>query len=141
MTAPATAYLVCYDIAATTAAGRRRLGRVRRRLLGVAQPVQYSVFCGRFTPAQRRSVLAALARRIDPKGDDVRMYPIPANPWFRCLGRPTLPAGIFVPAPLAGSARRNDPGRAGESTPPDAESFFNAPRKGLKDKDFLRGRS
>lgn len=106
MTTTGTTYLVCYDIATTTAAGRRRLGRVHRHLVGVAQAVQHSVYCGRFTRAQRRTLLAALARRIDPKCDDVRMYPIPANPWLHCLGRPALPPGIFVSTPLAPGRRR-----------------------------------
>ncbi len=98
MSAPATSYLVCYDISQSA----RRLARTRRLLLASATPLQYSVFLGRFTHADRRDVLAKLARCIDPRVDDVRLYPVPERPSVLLLGRGHLPAGVF--APLRGLA-------------------------------------
>ncbi|MBX6323926.1 MAG: CRISPR-associated endonuclease Cas2 [Rhodospirillaceae bacterium] len=94
MTAARTTYLVCYDIAESP----RRLARVRRGLVAVAAPVQYSVFLGQFTPAERAHVLRRLAILIDPRRDDVRLYPVPADPLVEVLGRPVLPPGVFSAA-------------------------------------------
>jgi CRISPR-associated protein Cas2 len=95
VTAPATSYLVCYDISGST----RRLARTRRLLLASATPLQYSVFLGRFTHAGRRDILSALARSIDPRVDDVRLYPVPERPAVLLLGRRHLPEGIFLRLP------------------------------------------
>jgi CRISPR-associated endonuclease Cas2 len=94
-----TSYLVCYDISESP----RRLARVRRRLVEIAVPVQYSVFVGTFSAAERRDALSTLARNIDPRLDDVRFYPIPADPIFEFLGRPVLRDGIFLRHALSSS--------------------------------------
>jgi CRISPR-associated protein Cas2 len=91
-----TGYLVCYDISHS----RRRLARVRRRLLGCAVPIQYSVFLGCFTASERRDVISRLAGVIDLREDDVRLYPLPSSPIVVCRGRPVLPAGVFAALPL-----------------------------------------
>lgn len=96
MTAPRTTYLVCYDISTVQGNGQSRLARVRRHLLELAAPIQYSVFCGSFTPAGRNAVLEGLARRIDPRFDDVRLYPLPTSPTVHRLGRDPFPEGILT---------------------------------------------
>ncbi len=92
MTAARTTFLICYDVSQSP----RRLARVRRSLVSVAVPVQYSVFVGHFTPAERAQVLRRLAGLIDPRRDDVRLYPVPGDPVYELLGRPVLPAGVFA---------------------------------------------
>jgi|SRR5690554_291734 len=99
MSTSSTHYLVCYDVGGPLPRMRRRLSRVRRCLIGVATPIQYSVFCGAFTPAGRKALLGELARRIDPRHDDLRLYPLPLQSPLLCLGRPVLPAGLFTPMP------------------------------------------
>ncbi len=86
-------YLVCYDIAESP----RRLTRVRRKLVRVALPVQYSVFWGTFTDGDRDQVLGDLGRTIVPGKDDVRFYPVPQDPVLVMLGRPVLPDGVQAP--------------------------------------------
>jgi len=102
VTAPRSTYLVCYDITES----QRRLARIRRRLVGVAVPLQYSVFVGTFTLAERRDVIAMLAATIDARRDDVRLYPVPQDPLVETLGRPVLPDGIVTRLPFPG--RRDD---------------------------------
>lgn len=97
MTKPSTSYLICYDISESRPGANRRLVRVRRRLLGVATPLQYSVFCGTFTAAGRRAILSELAEVIDPRCDDVRLYPISTDPWLARIGRAILPEGLIGP--------------------------------------------
>lgn len=90
-----TAYLVCYDISEARPGSHRRLARIRRRLLQDAAPVQYSVFCALLSPGARAVLMADLARIIDSRCDDVRLYPLPANPSLLRLGRSPLPEGIL----------------------------------------------
>ena len=95
MTAPSTAYLICYDVSESP----RRLVRLHRRLAELAVPIQYSVFCGLFTPAQTKAVLRRIAGIIDARKDDVRLYPVPRSPSVILLGRPILPEGLFFNPP------------------------------------------
>ncbi len=97
-------YLACYDVSMSP----RRLARIRRRLANVAMPLQQSVFLGRFTLAERRAVIAMLARSIDPAADDVRLYPVPERPAILLLGREALPEGVhaLLPGIKASSSRR-----------------------------------
>ena len=101
MSAPRTSHLVCYDIGESP----RRLARVHRRLIRLATPIQYSVFLARTGPAGLDRILETLARTIDPRRDDVRIYPIPADPLLTVLGRPLLPDGLLWSAAPA----RGDP--------------------------------
>lgn len=92
MTAPHSNCLVCYDISGS----QRRLTQVRRSLLEVATPVQYSVFLGRFTRVGRKQLVRELAVLIDPRRDDVRIYTLPERPALASMGRPILPEGVFA---------------------------------------------
>jgi CRISPR-associated protein Cas2 len=97
-----TPCLICYDISES----QSRLVRVRRVLIDRALPIQLSVFLGRFTRAQRRELLKDLGTTIDPRRDDVRLYPLPDRPNIELLGRPLLTDGVF--ADLCGFPRRSD---------------------------------
>jgi len=83
--------LVSYDITAP-----RRLRRMYRALSKVAAPIQYSVFLGVFTDDGLRRLERLIEDLIDPRVDDVRVYPLPENVWMRRLGRASLPAGILL---------------------------------------------
>ena len=82
-------HLICYDIA-----DPRRLAKVYRRLTAVAMPLQFSVFVAYFRPADIPALLAELEELIDPKADDVRIYPLPGKPRFTRFGNVRFPDGI-----------------------------------------------
>jgi CRISPR-associated protein Cas2 len=84
-------WLIAYDIA-----NPQRLARMHRFLKSRAVPVQYSVFATRSTPMKIGLLRADLAELIDPKEDDVRIYPIPEPAELAVLGRKALPEGLSV---------------------------------------------
>jgi CRISPR-associated protein Cas2 len=81
--------LICYDIA-----DPRRLARVHRAASRFAVPVQYSVFWARLDRAGLDAALRSVAVLIDPRADDVRFYPLPANVRVHAMGRAMLPEGV-----------------------------------------------
>ncbi|MCY0873191.1 MAG: CRISPR-associated endonuclease Cas2 [Acidithiobacillus caldus] len=91
-------WLIAYDIA-----DPRRLARVHRYLKGEAVPVQYSIFAAATSANGIRRVRDELAKRIDPRRDDVRIYLLPRSLDISHLGQPSLPEGLLLPnlAPLA----------------------------------------
>lgn len=84
-------YLIAYDIS-----DAKRLGRVHRYLKRVGLALQYSVFVVRLTERQLDRVMIALSRLIDPRCDDVRAYPVPADPEWHWFGRKTLPEEVYL---------------------------------------------
>lgn len=84
-------WLVAYDIASP-----RRLARLRRWLVGFAVPIQYSVFVFTGGPGELAGLLAGLAERIDPRRDDVRLYPLERGRPVHVLGQPVLADGIVA---------------------------------------------
>lgn len=66
--------LVTYDIDTTTPEGERRLRRVATTCEGHGRRVQKSVFEIICTPAQRRTLHAALTNLINPHTDSIRIY-------------------------------------------------------------------
>lgn len=82
-------WLIGYDIASP-----RRLGRVHRRMVNWAMPVEYSIFLFVGTPRQLAKCLDDIAGLIDVREDDVRCYPLPQRGVQERLGRPTLPVGV-----------------------------------------------
>ena len=90
-------YLITYDIA-----GPRRLARLHRKLKRFATPIQYSVFHGQLTDKSLQDVVRLIHDIINPKMDDVRIYPLPKNGWARSFGKSVLPTGIyFTSLPLS----------------------------------------
>lgn len=98
---PATAWLVCYDIAEP-----RRLARVWRAVREFGVPVQYSVFWARLDSVGLGEALSATAARIDPRRDDVRFYPLPENVQITGLGRDVVPLGVDLGDPVLRRFRR-----------------------------------
>ena len=92
-------WLIAYDIACP-----KRLGRVHRYLKTVAVPVQYSVFTAEENEQGIRRIQRALEAEINPKTDDVRIYPLPGNLELHRYGRRALPEGLLL---LADRAQRN----------------------------------
>jgi CRISPR-associated protein Cas2 len=86
---PATAWLVCYDIAEP-----RRLARVWRAVREFGVPLQYSVFWARLDGIGLGEALGAIATRIDPRTDDVRLYPLPENVQITGLGRDVVSISV-----------------------------------------------
>jgi len=64
-------WLVCYDIA-----DPRRLQRIARRLERHGIRLQYSVFAVLADRDQITDLRKELADLIDPRGDDIRIYPV-----------------------------------------------------------------
>lgn len=99
--------MVCYDIA-----DPKRLGRVHRYLRRLAVPVQYSVFATSLTPKKQQRLMQGLARLIDEKEDDVRLYPLPKRLEHLGLGRQWLPDGVILLGEQSGGGlnvlRRDD---------------------------------
>lgn len=82
-------YLIGYDIT-----NPRRLARLFRRLKRYATPIQYSLFLGTMTEARLNQCIKDIKLIIDPKRDDVRIYPLPQNYWSRRCGRAITPPGV-----------------------------------------------
>lgn len=90
-----TRYLVCYDIS-----DERRWRQVFRLLTGEGLHLQFSVFLCALTWPELQRLKHDLANRIDPREDDVRLYPLPSGESMICLGRETLvPDGATVVLP------------------------------------------
>ncbi len=75
-------FLLCYDIA-----DPRRLQRIHSQLKKHAVPIQYSVFLGRFTNKELKSLTSKLAGLIKSSEDDIRIYPLHKHPKVQTLGQ------------------------------------------------------
>jgi len=98
---PSTAWLVCYDITEP-----RRLARVWRAVREFGVPLQYSVFWTQLDDVGVDAALNAIATRIDPRRDDVRLYPLPENVQITGLGRDVVPIGVDLADPVLRKFRR-----------------------------------
>lgn len=84
-------HLVAYDIS-----DPKRLSRVHCYLKRLGIPLQYSVFLLYVTAIQRKQIAFRLNRLIDPRADDVRIYPLPKNPDWQWWGRPMWVEGVTL---------------------------------------------
>lgn len=84
-------WLIAYDIA-----DRRRLQRTHKLLSGRALALQKSVFLFRGGQEQAEQLREELAAQLNPREDDLRLYPLPANGRIIALGRTALPEDIFL---------------------------------------------
>ena len=66
--------LVCYDVATTTPAGRKRLRRVARACLDFGQRVQQSVFECTLDETELTRLRARLLDEIELEEDSLRVY-------------------------------------------------------------------
>ncbi len=71
--------LVTYDVSTTTAAGRRRLGRVAKACEDFGQRAQNSVFECQVDPAQFAQLKHRLLDTIDEEMDSLRFYFLGSN--------------------------------------------------------------
>lgn len=74
-------YLLCYDIA-----DAKRLARVQRLVSTVMLQVQYSVYYAEILPSTMQQLVAQLAKIINPKRDDIRVYAVESLAQAVCLG-------------------------------------------------------
>ena len=84
-------YLIAYDIR-----DPKRLRKVERHLSKQARRVQYSIFAADLTPAVLDRLCRALGRLIDPRVDDVRIYPVPPGAYVEVDGPPASGHGVLV---------------------------------------------
>lgn len=70
-------FLVCYDIATDTPAGRRRLRQVAQACKNYGQRVQKSVFEVKVNEFHYAKLEHALLKIIDKKEDSLRIYKLP----------------------------------------------------------------
>jgi CRISPR-associated protein Cas2 len=82
-------HLVCYDIADPD-----RLTQVHRTVRRWGIPLQYSVFLVPATSSGIARLSGDLARIINAREDDIRIYPLPNRIDIATLGRQGLPQGI-----------------------------------------------
>lgn len=85
-------YYVCYD-----AIGSRQQDRLLALCKGSGFHVQYSGFLCWFTHGEVAAFIAEVEKIIDPKKDDVRIYPVPSYGTIKAKGRCLcLPEGVEV---------------------------------------------
>jgi CRISPR-associated protein Cas2 len=82
-------WLIAYDIRDDA-----RLRRVHRYVKSRALPVQYSVYVADASATQIRRVHSDLARLVDQRVDDVRIYQLPTPGNVATLGRPLIGDGL-----------------------------------------------
>jgi CRISPR-associated protein Cas2 len=83
-------YLVCYDIA-----DEYRLQRVLRHMKARGLHVQYSVFLCKLGWNDLQIMKDSLGKLIEPREDDVRIYPLPASLQVTAMGRGgRIPEGV-----------------------------------------------
>jgi len=74
-------HILAYDIAQP-----KRLQRVHRLVKSYGTPLQYSVFILQLSRPDLQRLLDELSLLIDPRRDDVRVYPLPSNAQMTQLG-------------------------------------------------------
>jgi CRISPR-associated protein Cas2 len=106
-----TMYVISYDIADPS-----RLARVHRRLRNEGLPLQYSVFHVCLPERTLRELLSELSGLIEPREDDIRVYPLPDSVECRFLGQQMFPEDVMLiraGRDLLGTAKNNKSKRRG----------------------------
>lgn len=83
-------HILAYDISMDP----DRLVLVHRRVRKWGIPLQYSVFLIRAKPARIQALIGELEAIIDPRCDDIRIYPLPADLDIVQIGRGSSDAGL-----------------------------------------------
>ncbi|TWT47057.1 CRISPR-associated endoribonuclease Cas2 [Thalassoglobus neptunius] len=91
--------LVTYDVATSSADGRKRLRHVAKACLDYGQRVQNSVFEMKVDPAQWTDCRNRLEEIINPSEDSLRFYFLGAN-WKRRVEHVGTKPGYDVDGPL-----------------------------------------
>lgn len=84
-------WLIAYDIADTA-----RLQRAHRILSKHALPLQNSVFLLMGNGEDYRQCVDELLPKLNPKQDDLRIYPLPKGGLLCALGGEGRPQGVFL---------------------------------------------
>jgi CRISPR-associated protein Cas2 len=84
-------WLIAYDISDI-----KRWRRVYHRVRADAWSLQYSLFHAEMKDGEARTIVADLARMIDPKTDDVRAYRLLSQLQPRLGGRTISPEGVMT---------------------------------------------
>ena len=84
-------FIISYDIA-----DPKRLQRIHRMLKKLALPLQYSVFYARMSEHQRDKLSNLLERKINPREDDIRIYPLPPKYNIQYLGQEPFIQGLHL---------------------------------------------
>lgn len=84
-------WLLAYDIR-----DRRRLQRVHRTVAADALMLQRSLYLFRGSETRMRPWLDRVRERIDPRHDDLRLYPLPAKAQWWHFGKPLFPDGMAL---------------------------------------------
>lgn len=84
-------HVLAYDISMSPT----RLTQVHRTVRQWGVPLQYSVFLIPGTPGRISELLAELEGIIDPKLDDIRVYPLPAEVDIVTMGRDVAGLDLF----------------------------------------------
>ena len=82
-------HLLAYDIA-----DHARLQQVHRTVRQAGLPLQYSVFLVPGSATDIELLLRELDGIIEPKEDDIRVYPLPSRLQAHRYGRQQLPLGL-----------------------------------------------
>ena len=104
-------YLLCYDISSPD-----RWRGVVKLAQDHGVRLQYSVFLLHVTPAVKDELVSRLEKVINPREDDVRIYPLPETPEWETWGRPLFVDGVVLNMPL--------PKRVDERENGSVEDFF-----------------
>ena len=91
--------LVTYDVATTTAAGRRRLSKVAKACLDFGQRVQNSVFECQLDPEQWTRLRLRLLDLYEPEEDSLRFYHLGSN-WQRRVEHHGAKPSLDLEGPL-----------------------------------------
>jgi len=91
--------LVTYDVATTTAQGRRRLTRVAKTCLDFGQRVQNSVFECNVDPEQWAKLRLRLLDIYNPEEDSLRFYFLGSN-WRRRVQHAGAKPSVDLEGPL-----------------------------------------
>lgn len=71
--------LVSYDVATTSAGGRRRLRKIAKECCNFGQRVQFSVFECLLDPGQWKELRRRLLTLYNPEEDSLRFYQLGSN--------------------------------------------------------------
>ena len=91
--------LVTYDVATTTAAGRKRLRQVAKACVSFGQRVQNSVFECQIDPTQFARLKLQLLDLYQPEEDSLRFYFLGSN-WRRRVEHHGAKPSVDLEGPL-----------------------------------------
>lgn len=83
-------YIIGYDITEP-----KRLGKIYKKIIKFATPIQYSLFLYEGTEKELTNAMQSILNLLDKKTDDLRIYPIFSSVKQWGLGKTILPEGLL----------------------------------------------